>query len=61
MISEFVASLVYTASSRPVRATERDPVSKFKTRLNKIKIFSSRDKDLSIKIIMDIVQVDTGL
>jgi hypothetical protein len=36
-ISEFEASLVYRVSSRTVRATQRNPVSKTKTKQNKQK------------------------
>jgi hypothetical protein len=34
-ISEFEASLVYIVSSRTARATQRNPVSKTKTKTNK--------------------------
>jgi hypothetical protein len=34
-ISEFKASLVYRVSSRPARATQRNPVSKKKKNINK--------------------------
>jgi hypothetical protein len=34
-ISEFEASLVYKVSSRTARATQRNPVSKNKTKQNK--------------------------
>jgi hypothetical protein len=34
-ISEFEASLVYKVSSRTTRATQRNPVSKNKTKQNK--------------------------
>jgi hypothetical protein len=36
-ISEFEASLVYSMSSRTARATQRNPVSKNKTKQNKNK------------------------
>jgi len=36
-ISEFEASLVYRVSSRPARATQRNPVSKNKKTKNKTK------------------------
>jgi hypothetical protein len=36
-ISEFEASLVYRVSSRTARATQRNPVSKNKTKQNKTK------------------------
>jgi hypothetical protein len=36
-ISEFQASLVYRVSSRTARATQRNPVSKNKTKQNKTK------------------------
>jgi hypothetical protein len=36
-ISEFETSLVYRVSSRTVRATQRNPVSKTKTKQNKTK------------------------
>jgi hypothetical protein len=40
-ISEFKASLVYRVSSRTVRATQRNPVLKNKTKQKIIKIFDS--------------------
>jgi hypothetical protein len=46
-ISEFEASLVYRVSSRTARATERNPVSKNKTKQNKTKHPKQRIKDLT--------------
>jgi hypothetical protein len=43
-ISEFQASLVYKVSSRPARATQRNPVSKNKTKQNKTKIKQKKKK-----------------
>jgi hypothetical protein len=43
-ISELEASLVYRVSSRIARATQRNPVSKNKTKQNKKQLFSNREK-----------------
>jgi hypothetical protein len=45
-ISEFEASLVYRVSSRTARATQRNPVSKNKTKQNKT---NKQTKDIKIK------------
>jgi hypothetical protein len=44
-ISEFEASLVYRVSSRPARATQRNPVSKNKKTKNKTKQNKTKQKD----------------
>jgi hypothetical protein len=43
-ISEFKASLVYRVSSRTVRATQRNPVSKTKQNKNKQEIPPKKQK-----------------
>jgi hypothetical protein len=49
-ISEFEASLVYRVSSRTARATQRNPVSKNKTKQNKQTKNKNKKVWMSIRI-----------
>jgi hypothetical protein len=52
-ISEFEASLVYKVSSRTAKATQRNPVSKNKTKQNKKDSLTSCPQELSFLAVED--------